>query len=721
MSKKFLKTVLSVILALSVAVMPNTAYAKATATQPQGQYTNKALLSQSDVAKETKADNSDKTDSFAATKKLAESKAATLTTMYGVTSVQYALIDDGKITVSGVAGVYDKNSSIPLTSTNMYGIGSISKIFTTVAVLQLAEQGKVNLDAPVKDYIPEFTMADPRYKDITVRMLLNHSSGLMGSTLNNSMLLNDNDSSTYDDFLNILKTSRLKANPGEFSVYCNDGFTLAQVLVEKVTKTTFTDYIKKNISEPLNLYNTKTPKDDFNQNRLSRTYVSGSNLTLPADMVNMIGAGGIYSSAENLCEFATIFMDNSKSSVLSRTSAKSMENSEYLKGLWPENKPSTITYGLGWDSVYTYPFEKYGIKALTKGGDTSFYHGSLIVLPENNMAAAVLSSGGASTYNQVLAQEILLSALKEKGVINEILPDVTYAKPVAASMPDSLKQYAGYYGFNNGTMKISISDDGTLTVSNALTPDTGTEKFIYTGEGKFYYTDGSTYITFVNANNGNTYLYVSGYVTLPGLGQTVSDEIQGQKIEANTITDEIKSAWKQRLGKRYVIINEKYTSSLYVTSSLFSQFPNTMEPEGYFITNTITDANTALAGVKIPGTMGRDLMDYTFYKEGKTEYLKAGSYILISEDSLSNLPASSLSVDISGNKYAQWYKIGKNTAGKKIKVKVPDKGSFTVYDSNGSCVLNSYVSKQNTVTLPKGGYIVFAGDAKAHFEISYVK
>jgi CubicO group peptidase (beta-lactamase class C family) len=706
MVKKSLKAGLSIILALSIAVFPNTAaYAKTIAAQPQTQSTS----------------DKDQNDTFSATRKLAEAKAASITSFYGATSVQYALIDNGKITLSGVAGIYSKNAPTPLTDTKMYGIGSVSKVFTTAAVLQLVDEGLVNLDTPVVNYIPEFTMADPRYKDITVRMLLNHSSGLMGSTLGSSMLFGDKDTTTYDNLLNTLKTSRLKADPGEFSVYCNDGFTLAELLVEKVTGSSFTDYLRNHISNPLDLYNTKTPQDSFQTDRLVKIYLPGSKEELPSDTVNAIGAGGIYSSAKNLCEFATIFMDNSTSSVLSKASAKAMQNKEYLRGFWSDDKPAPFTYGLGWDSVNTYPFEDYGIKALSKSGDTLFYHGNLMVLPQENMAVAVLTSGGNSSANLVMAQEILLSALKEKGVIQEIHPDKTFTKPVNAPMPQELKQYAGYYGNFTSTSKITISDDGILTSIDTTTPNADSQKLIYTGDGRFYYTDGSAYISFKQAPNGNTYLYLSGYSNLPGLGQAVTDEYRSQKLAPNPVSEEVNAAWDKRAGKKYFVLNERFSSETYVISPPFTELPAANGLVGYFASNTIVDANTAKANLKIPSMYGRDLNDYTFYKEGNTEYIKAESAVLISEDGVSNLPGSSFTVDINGSGYAHWYKIGKETGNKKIKVKLPKKAAFFVYTKDGTCVSDSYVSKQDTVTLPQEGYIVFAGEVNTHFVVSYVK
>ena len=79
------------------------------------------------------------------------------------------------------------------------------------AVLKLVDEGKVELDAPVTAYLPDFTMADGHYTDITVRMLLNHSSGLPGSTIANGFLLNDPDTLAADTLLEELSSQTLKA------------------------------------------------------------------------------------------------------------------------------------------------------------------------------------------------------------------------------------------------------------------------------------------------------------------------------------------------------------------------------------------------------------------------------------------------------------------------------------------------------------------------------
>lgn len=90
-----------------------------------------------------------------------------LTNVYGETSVQYAISEGDRILVSGNSGKYSKSENKALTKDTMYGIGSVSKMFTTAAVMKLVDEGKVDLDLPVINYIKDFKMADPEYTKIT--------------------------------------------------------------------------------------------------------------------------------------------------------------------------------------------------------------------------------------------------------------------------------------------------------------------------------------------------------------------------------------------------------------------------------------------------------------------------------------------------------------------------------------------------------------------------
>lgn len=652
-----------------------------------------------------------------AVKIAADKGAKTLTTLYGADSVSYALIDNGNIVLSDK---FIKSShTAESASADTYGIGSISKLFTTTAVMQLADLGKINLDSPVVTYIPEFTMADERYKDITVRMLLNHSSGLMGSTLTNALLFQDEDNSAHDNFLTNLKTQRLKAAPGTFSVYCNDGFTLAEILVEKVTGMTFSQYIRSKISTPLNLTKTTTPEEDLTKSSLAGTYSSLYPSALPIETFHAIGAGGIYSSATDLCNFAQLFMASGNyQPVLSVSAAGATEYPEYSRGFWPSGG-SIFSYGLGWDTVNTSPFDTYGIKALTKAGDTLLYHGSLIVLPDENMAVAVLSSGSASTYNQVMGQNILLAALKAKGRIAEIKPSLTFTAPKKAAITEDLKQYEGVYSSFGNIVKITMKDNGVLSLSSLVA--TGTQLYYYTGDGKFYYTDGSYYLSFEKAANGNVYLYHSGYANIPGLGQTKSAGYLGEKLSDNQISSKVEKIWEKRSGKNYFLLTEKYSSENYAFSAPFTKLQMLDEIKGYWMNTAIVDKNTAKSTLTIPDNYGRDLADYTFYQDGTTEYMKVNASVYISSDSIKALSAVNKKYSIGAKGYAAWYSIDSKTASKKVSITVPKEAAYALYNEDGTCLAYSYIKKDKNITLPKKGYLVFVGNAGSTFQVKFVK
>lgn len=654
---------------------------------------------------------------YEATRKAAAEKALLLTESYGTTSVQYALIDHGSIVVSGQSGRNDEKGKVPLTAETMYGIGSTSKMFVTAAVMKLVDEGKVDLDSPVVKYIPYFKMKDERYKQITPRMLLNHSSGINGSTLTNSFLFEDNDTYAHDRLIEQLALQNLKADPGAYSVYCNDGFTLAEILVEEVSGMDYTSFIHQYFTSPLKMSDTKTPLDQLDTSKMAGLYYPTYEGQLPNESVNVIGTGGVYSTAEDLVRFSQIFTGQAQG-ILSDKSVKAMEQEEYKKGLWPDEADTSVGYGLGWDSVNLFPFDDYGIKALTKGGDTILYHASLVVLPEHDMAVAVLSSGGSSTTNQLLANDMLLHALKEKGTIAEFKPEKSYGTPVKADMPETLLKNAGIYGMTNQLIKIDINKAGEMSVSMVQMPEYPAEKYVYTADGSFISADGNTKVSFVTEENGRTYLWSRLYVSLPGLGQMALSHYSGEKLAAHDISEEATAAWKERDGKKYYLINEKYTSVAYLIMSTIN-LDLVKELPGYVLDKKITGPNTAVSELQIPALAGRDITGYNFYTEDGTEYLEAAGSLFVREDAVKPIyPGHKSSTTIPANGLAKWYTIPDKAAGKTMKVKMPANGSFVVYDEIGTCMNFTVISGDHKVVLPENGTIVFAGDAGSKYEIS---
>ncbi|WP_427902138.1 serine hydrolase domain-containing protein [Paenibacillus silvae] len=653
------------------------------------------------------------------TKQTVTEKTKTLTETYGITSVQYALMDQGEIVVSGQTGKNDLQGQVPLTSDTIYGIGSTSKMFLTASVMKLVDEGKVNLDLPVTTYIPEFKMKDDRYKQITPRMLLNHSAGLLGTSSHNATLYGDNDTFAHDTFLEQLTTQNLKAEPGAYSVYTNDGFTLGEILVERVSDMSFTAFIHKHFTEPLNMEHTKTPQDVVNPADMAGIYSPLIEGQLPQENYNIIASGGIYSTAQDLVKFSQIFTGEVKG-ILSSKSVQAMEQKEYKKGMWPEDSDSSISYGLGWDSVDLYPFSEYGIKAVTKGGDTVSYHSSLVVLPEHNLAAAVTSSGGSSALDQTIASELLLSALEAKDIIQERKPAKTFGVPVTADMPEELLKYTGNYGGNKPVKKIKVDPSGQLLISSAS--NSTSDQYIYTSDGTFVNKEGTQKLKFVEESNGQIYLWSRSYMSIPGLGQLAFSEYTAQKLESNELSSEIQAAWNQREGNTYYLLNEKYTSMAYLHASTIIPMQLDKEVPGYVGSSKIIGANRAVNQVQIPGLAGRDTTDMQFFSQNGIEYITAAGPVYASEGIVQSLYSGKQSrVTIQFDGYARWFSVPAAVSGKVMTVKMPADGSFAVYDQRGICIHHTVISGKNEVVLPENGRIVFAGEPASVFEVSLKK
>ena len=625
----------------------------------------------------------------------------------GITSIQYAMMDSGEIVESGVGGVYSKQENRLLTTENLFGIGSTSKMFTTAAMMRLADQGKVDLDRPVTDYIPEFTMADERYQDITVRMLLNHSSGLMGSTYGNGFLFDDADTQAHDTLLDDLATQTLKAAPGAFSVYCNDGFTLAEIVIERVSGMSFTDFIHQEITGPLSMAHTKTMQDDFDRSSIVRTYNPyAPEQETPTDAVNIIGTGGVYATAEDLCRFAQIF--TGEADVLTDASREATFHKEYADGQWLDVENNTVGYGLGWDSVDLYPFNLYGIQAVTKGGDTLLMHNSLIVLPEYGLSAAVSSSGGSSAYCQMLATSLLLDQLEEKGIITERLSALDSFTPAEQTALDAdMKQYEGLYGDSTSLMRLTMDDAGTLTLTNAYAP-TQAQTYIYCGDGLFKHETGALELRFIE-QNGRTYLTARGYSAIDGLCDVVSETYYLEKLPENAVTDEMQTAWAAREGKAYVSVTDKASSQLYM-SGLPMLGIGTVD--GYLLSNPLTSGSRADVAIQIPMMGGRDTSPFVFETIDGAEYVHYTDGLYMDISAVPDIYTGTQShLTIQPNGCNRWYNLPEVLDGKTMSIQGSESTGFVVFNAAGQTVNQSAVTGDTQVILPGGGAIVFCGDA----------
>jgi len=273
-------------------------------------------------------------------------------------SATVAVMDGGKIIYSEGFGAADRKAGNGVDKSTRFNIGSTSKMFVATAILLLVDDGRVSLDDPVVKYIPEFEMKDQRYRDIKVRMLFNHSSGLPGSTF---FFEYEPEGDPHRMLLERMKDSNLKHDPGAASIYCNDGFSLAEMIIEKISGKKFTQFLAERIFSPLSLKSTQPSVGQLampNKKTIAR-YYDPSGKKEPLEAVSFLGSGGLSATAEDLCMFFDSFSGRGPQilSARSLSEIKAAQPSAFLAKL----RNPGITYGLGWDFTSLPQYSKKGI------------------------------------------------------------------------------------------------------------------------------------------------------------------------------------------------------------------------------------------------------------------------------------------------------------------------------------------------------------------------
>ena len=604
----------------------------------------------------------------------------------------------------------------------VYCVGSVSKVYVTAAVMKLVDEGKMELDGPVTDYIPDFTMADERYKKITVRMLMDHTSGIMGTSQNGAFLYDDNNTYNHDTLLEVLSKQRLKADPGEYAAYCNDGFGLLELIVENVSGMSYTDYVISEVAGPTGGKRTGTGYNYTHGEDLVPAYTP-NNLLYDNESCMALGAGGVYSTAEDVAKFGTSFFKGN-GSLLTEDSKEKM--SERWDDGSDEFKDES---GLGWDYVSMKRYEDKGVNVLGKGGDVLLNHGFLMVAPDEEISIAVLSNGGSSTYNGMLAEAIMDTVLEEAGVVVE--DDVREYK-AADTVPSEYDDLAGYYAAQNALAggavicKVSFPDHGYMHVENISPVNTTVTDYIYTTDGKFaelaYEVEDIDTDAKIAANPGvltfvrdgdNVYIAADSIQTAPGLGSHERKTYIGEKMKDNPVSDDTLKSWENLCGMNMLLCNDLASSANYQYGMIRLFMCEEVRGFVFIVTGQgtrllkIDDKENASAFQTIPSSSNRDIIDLSIAK-GKdgTRLVTSAGPEYISED---NIPEYAGGADVNRSEdRASWYRIGDGIANSTVSIEKPENGAIYVYNKYGDNVYNTHVKDASSdVPMPKGGYIVF--------------
>lgn len=195
---------------------------------------------------------------------VAKIEAAITQTMkiYQIPGLSIGIIKDGQIAYTKGFGLAEVGTERAVTPETVFQLGSVSKMMVGIAIMQLKEQGKIDLDAPVTDYLPYFKMADERYKEITIRQILSHRSGLRYSTgYGFYWYTSDYQSPEYDDgslerHVRNLTQVKLQFTPGKSMQYSDLGFEILGDVIAKVSGQNFEAYTQEHIFGPLGMMHT---------------------------------------------------------------------------------------------------------------------------------------------------------------------------------------------------------------------------------------------------------------------------------------------------------------------------------------------------------------------------------------------------------------------------------------------------------------------------------
>lgn len=274
---------------------------------------------------------------------------------------------------------YGTSPSGAITADTKLPIASASKSFTGAAALQLVDDGKLDLDKKVVDYIPSFKMADDRYKQITIRQLLNHTSGMSDRTFPEKSAEQPAD---LAGAVKRLETVRLSTNPGEKYSYHNPNYQVAARIVEVVSGQSFSDYLRDNIFQPLGMKNTTIV--DLTSEIPAQGYIQAYGLQIPAKEPQWFanGSGQLVTTANDFSKWLYAMLNGGVGQNATR-----ILSSDGIKAL--QNVPENGRYALGFRNS-----DAHGTKQIFHEGWLFTFSSEQIIMPEKDKAVFVVANRG---------------------------------------------------------------------------------------------------------------------------------------------------------------------------------------------------------------------------------------------------------------------------------------------------------------------------------------
>ncbi len=386
-----------------------------------------------------------------------------------IAGVTVSIVKDGKLLFAkgyGYADVADKKPVIA--DKTLFRPGSISKLFTWTAVMQLHEQGKLDFDKDVNEYL-DFKIPEAFGKPITLKNIMTHTAGFEEQIKD---LFGGEKSPNLGDYLKTHIPNRIFP-PGEVPAYSNYAAALAGYIVERVSGQTFDDYIEQNIFKPLEM-NSSSFRQPLPANlvpNMSNAYILASDKPKPFEIIGPYPAGSLSSTATDMAKFMLAHLQDGKfgdGQILKPETVKLMHSRLFAL----DDKANAMAYGF-------YEETRNGHRIIGHAGDTVSFHSDLHLIPDAGVGFFISQN---SAGKSVLRTAIWDAFIDRYFPIDEAkLPTLETAKQDAAAVagtylgsrrPEkSLFRIMGLLGETS----VSANEDGTISV-DSLTDFNGKPK-----------------------------------------------------------------------------------------------------------------------------------------------------------------------------------------------------------------------------------------------------
>jgi CubicO group peptidase (beta-lactamase class C family) len=358
-----------------------------------------------------------------------------------VVGLSIAIVDDQQTVWARGFGYADLKNKKPATPETVYRIGSISKLFTVTATMQQAEQGRIDIDQPLQNYLPAFSVKS-RFSNtdpITLRSIMTHHSGLPSDVLKGMWAPEPPETLLYR-----LKDEYVAYPPNYVFAYSNAAMALLGLMIERVSDAEFCEYMTQTIIKPMGMQHSSYKLTPDIESLLSKGYRNGKEAKqLP---LRDLAAGSMYSNVVDLSRFVKMVLAEGRAG-----NQQILRPQTIAEMLRPQNGNVVLDFGqqigLGWFIDYT-PHEK--LKIAGHGGGTPLFRTSLMILPQKKIGVVVLtnSTEGSRIHNKIGKEALKLSLEAKTGETIE-KKDIRIEPPDQKASEEMLQSFVGRYATLN--------------------------------------------------------------------------------------------------------------------------------------------------------------------------------------------------------------------------------------------------------------------------------